>query len=705
MPRDITVTFEDGSTHIYKNAPDGVSPEQVSERAASEFQKPVKAMDGGKQGPSMGRRVLNSAIAGFGKVAADAPRALMNVLPFPEEAAKNAYQASDDIRAYYDEIGKQGAPGYAGAAIEGATGALAGGGAAAPVKSAISGAFAGLGSEAGGNLFGDNPLARAIGGFLGGLAGAGGANAIQNRARGLTPNAADLAEKTLRGVDDGMLQKAKLFQASAAKDGVTVDLVQALEAVGAPAGSLKTVRDMLANHEAGSEVQKVLRTQPKELDMLATTTVAKLPGNVLQPDAASNNVQKAATARVNVEKSARSAAVRDLYAQAGELPETARKALGEAIDASVAGPGITDAVKASAAELKRKLGAGEPLVPAEFRRAQELARQAIATAPNASTKLELQRKLAEVNKAIGEPPKPLHALDVDTAVGEATGPYKGTPLTPVNPKEAGQMKNLAGNVNRTLQNVSPEVAAAEQKFAEITRTQVDPLKQGPVGQLATPRGAKPDVQASVAKLNAIFSEGVDPQALGPSKVLTLAKELKKVDPEAFPDAAKTYISGKLATVDFSKDNAAQALSAAMFDNPKQYQGLRDMAAGIADSRGLKREEVVRGLDNLKKITEALKSRPGTVGGLNEKEVLEASGKSLVANAMRIFGFLPFERTARGVENFVSSRTLKEFDKLLTSKEGAETLAKLGKMDPGSPKAITLLANFSLLQADTQAEPK
>lgn len=294
---------------------------------------------------------------------------------------------------------------------------------------------------------------------------------------------------------------------------------------------------------------------------------------------------------------------------------------------------------------------------------------------------------------------------MDTAIGEATGPYKGTPLTPVNPKEAGQMKNLAGNLNRELQGLSPEVAEAERQFAQITRTKIDPLKQGPVGQLATPRGAKPDVQASVTKLNSIFSEGVDPQAMGPSKVLTLAKELKQVDPEAFPDAAKTYISGRLATVDFSKDNAANSLAKAMFDNPKQYQGLRDMAAGIADSRGLKREEVVRGLDNLKRITEALRNRPGSVGGLNEKEVLETTGKSLAANAMRVFGFLPFERTARGVENFVSTRTLKEFDKLLTSKEGADTLIKLGKVDPGSPKAIALLANFSVLQADQQAEPK
>ena len=48
MPRNITVTFADGSTHVYQNAPDNVTPEQVSARAARDFGKPVKSLDGGR---------------------------------------------------------------------------------------------------------------------------------------------------------------------------------------------------------------------------------------------------------------------------------------------------------------------------------------------------------------------------------------------------------------------------------------------------------------------------------------------------------------------------------------------------------------------------------------------------------------------------------------------------------------------------------
>lgn len=52
MPRDITVTFDDGSTHIYQNAPDDVTPESVSSRAAKDFGKQVVSLDGGKKSPS-----------------------------------------------------------------------------------------------------------------------------------------------------------------------------------------------------------------------------------------------------------------------------------------------------------------------------------------------------------------------------------------------------------------------------------------------------------------------------------------------------------------------------------------------------------------------------------------------------------------------------------------------------------------------------
>tara|TARA_R110000772_G_scaffold128816_1_gene236591 strand:+ start:1250 stop:2803 length:1554 start_codon:yes stop_codon:yes gene_type:complete len=49
MPKNITVTFDDGSSHVYQNTPDTVTPEEVAQRASQEFGKRVVNMDGGEQ--------------------------------------------------------------------------------------------------------------------------------------------------------------------------------------------------------------------------------------------------------------------------------------------------------------------------------------------------------------------------------------------------------------------------------------------------------------------------------------------------------------------------------------------------------------------------------------------------------------------------------------------------------------------------------
>ena len=54
MARDITVTFEDGTTHVYRAAPDDVTPEAVQQRAAQEFGKQVKSLDGGRKSVRVG---------------------------------------------------------------------------------------------------------------------------------------------------------------------------------------------------------------------------------------------------------------------------------------------------------------------------------------------------------------------------------------------------------------------------------------------------------------------------------------------------------------------------------------------------------------------------------------------------------------------------------------------------------------------------
>jgi len=55
MARNVTVTFEDGSQHVYQGAPDDVTPDAIQARAAKEFGKAVTALDGGRgKSPTVG---------------------------------------------------------------------------------------------------------------------------------------------------------------------------------------------------------------------------------------------------------------------------------------------------------------------------------------------------------------------------------------------------------------------------------------------------------------------------------------------------------------------------------------------------------------------------------------------------------------------------------------------------------------------------
>lgn len=50
MPRNITITFDDGTNHEYQNVPDEVTPDQISERANKDFSgKKLKSIGGGNK--------------------------------------------------------------------------------------------------------------------------------------------------------------------------------------------------------------------------------------------------------------------------------------------------------------------------------------------------------------------------------------------------------------------------------------------------------------------------------------------------------------------------------------------------------------------------------------------------------------------------------------------------------------------------------
>jgi hypothetical protein len=107
MPRDITVTFDDGTSHVYRGAPDDVTPDAVQARATKEFGKTVKSLDGGRQAaPATPAGQIPGAAPGM-----VAPPAVSSEVPFGRRilgARPTGQDAIQFVRPSVEALGSAG---------------------------------------------------------------------------------------------------------------------------------------------------------------------------------------------------------------------------------------------------------------------------------------------------------------------------------------------------------------------------------------------------------------------------------------------------------------------------------------------------------------------------------------------------------------------------------------------------------------------
>lgn len=581
------------------------------------------------------------------------------------------------------------------AALQGAGGAIL---SPNPVGLASS-VGAGIGGEAGKRIAGQG--GQIVGSVVGGF-GAGGATALAARSR---PQSANLAREALEGISEEQLLKAAQYQAQVRAAGHDIDLAQALQATNGGSGNLGSIRDMLASRSQGNQVQQTLRGQPQQLALEAGVTVEGMPGTNWGPALNANYVQEAATKALKQATDSRSATVKGMYAKAGDLPMQGRQELTNVIEDMINRPGATEVLKARGQEMLGKLKGQDP----KLDDAVAVARAQLDAATTAPARAAARVALAKANAAVSEAQtKPLKALDVDTWISELRGPWQGQPLKVAYPKEQGQVKGLAGALNQRFQQLSPEVQKAEAEFQRITQQVVNPLKQGPIGTLNQARGYDPATQAMVSKFDSLMNRGSDPTART-SDIRTAARELNKANPEAFRDAFKGWLSRKVqgatstgtAESPLPSDPAmAGKLYSAIFEDPLQWQGIKDAASHLTPPAGGTNAEVIRGLESLRTLTTAMKSTPSVVGGLTPADLKRIGGSSATANAVRVASFLPVNRLGEGIERAVLGKTLSQFDSILTSPEGAKMLIELGKVPVMSRKAQVILGTFAGMGANT-----
>lgn len=722
MPRDITVTFVDGSSHVYNNAPDNITPEQVSERATSEFGKVVKALDGGRkiadtpQDPALGdeaKKVLNFSLRGgalsgpelgsmLGKyTTSKVGNKLADTLLEKSKADKiKAFIAMSDLLPFLKNLtgGELKRPDttagqYAGEIGRGAVSAVTPGSKADMVKSMITGGSAGGGSELAAKLFGDNPFARIIGSLVGGTVG------------GLTGSATmlntkDLAREATR--DARPVDVAKAIDESNMAHQYKVDTLPQQHMT--RGSNLTAYVDTLANNAAGVNVTNKLRNQSAQVSILAEDMLGEVPGTVRPKAIVANNMQEAATDILSDLKRVRTDGWAKKFDEVAQMTEASGKvqpAVVEKIQETLGK--LADEFPNSAQsnwlnDLSSKL-----TVTKTFDDVVEvLSKNKLLDAkgnPTYSSTLKTQSVTQQVPMT--------EVKQIDRILREMRDGLKNVNLA-TNMNAAGNTKYLAGqikDIRETLGNASEPYKAANTWYKQFTDEVYNIVKKyTPIGKLAGRSGAIDDKEGPVGYVFKLLDNGTIPGSSS-SEIKTVAEQFRKHGKEAvFDDLVKTWfatgIDKALATTTRElPDDIAKQLSkyfGAFATETSKMQGMRDILSSVAANQKMTKSETadyIKGFENMIKIFNAAAKRPAAFAGTSSKEVLETAGKG-VFNRLGQFSIMtPLRQPMLAWSSLVQHNSLKEIDRLISSSEGMETLMKLGKAPEMSQIAANILATF------------
>lgn len=665
MPRDVTATLDDDSQVVYKAVPDDVTPEQVTARVLQEHGKGVKKLDGGNP-PSAASTVLSSVKGGVLDLARGAARAttpLAGMMPGeliadpvmrhfgmkgPTDVKNEIIEASvpQDKGGTGRQYLRAGLEGLGGGLVSGPTGIL---------RNAVLGGISGLGSEASAKMFGEGGLQR----FLGGLAAGGGAGVLSS----LRSTKGKLAAEAVKDVSDADLATTKANMQGAQREGIPLTASQAMPRP----SNIDTISNVLANNESGAETARLLRNQPRDAAMLAEREAGALPGTVREGQQVANNVQQGATEAIQSVKDARTSLVSPLYKNAGDLGVRAPKDLAATIDRFVNAANTSPSVAAKALALK-----------------DELLTSSVSGKPRTS------------------------AEEIKAAIDDFRGTYKN-PLNPPSPTELGQLKYITQQLTDQLATKSPIIRAANTVYKWASEGVVDPLKKSVVGRMATPAGSAADKEALKGRVMSVFEQGSTPGA-PTSEILTLERSLRNSgNPEAFQDAAKTWLANKVGAASKQQggrpaDSTAANLEAVFAGDVNKQQGLKDILVGLARSQGLADDALLPGMQNMIKYVSMAARRPGTVGGLNAQGVQAASESALAGKIASHSLVAPFRGTFSAINQMLSKDAYRFMDKLLTTPEGIDVLKQMGRAPQRTATQDALAVFLGTMGTEAASKP-
>jgi hypothetical protein len=246
----------------------------------------------------------------------------------------------------------------------------------------------------------------------------------------------------------------------------------------------------------------------------------------------------------------------------------------------------------------------------------------------------------------------------------------------------------------------PELSQANNAYSSMIRSAVNPAKEGVLGRVAGVSGAV-DGKLPTDRIFKVLDAGSTKGATT-SDILTLEKGMRKTDPEAFPNAAKSWINSKLQAVydssktnEFPQDIASQLRH--VFGDPvaetQRWQSTQDILAGIARSKGVPEKDVIDGFKTFMTSVVNQTKRPQRVSMFDPGAVAEATGSKALRNTGMINPFTPLKAPMFWMADKMDAKVLSTVAESLTSSEGLLKLRQLARTAPDSPMREALLKSL------------
>jgi hypothetical protein len=542
----------------------------------------------------------------------------------------------------------------------------------------IYGGLSNVGSQVGEQATGGSP----VGAVIGGLAVPSVAQGIET----LLPTAvkSSLAKAATSGLSPEDMLRARQIQTQARDvHGVDLTLGQSL-----PTGNnVLGAEQILSQKPGGQGLLNQLREQPGQIVDTTQNFQKSVPGQVLNPRQAANTAQEEATNTINQAAQYRQSQVGPLIEGAGDIPTPmAQGIIGDLKRLAASNPGTTKGQLIQS--LVDKLQVIKPL----YRDGVQIGEKQIPLT-NINQINEVLKSESNAGKNLfnaGSSDK--SALGLQTAI-----------IT--------RIKNQLGDVNPTFKK-------GNELNAYIHETLDNPIKQGPIGQIAGQSGYL-EAKSAPEKIFSIFDKGtpLDPKtgkAL-PSDILQTQRMFSSNGPEgaqAFTDIGASWIArnfNKAITNNSGQPNAdvASSIEQQFFGTDAKRQGFKDVLAGIARSSGQDEKSMVDGGMNLMKTIQRAASVKGVGPGVTDAQLQKAQETS-VGFLGRFTAVQPFRQPALFLQRFLGGDAEGEISNMLRTPEGVSQLMKLAKVQPGSTAAMKIISEKvapAATNVGTQIQPQ